>query len=127
MQFHEHKPIYLQISDYILEKILKNELQAGDKVPSIRELAILAEVTPNTAMRAFQFLQEKEIIFNKRGIGYFVSPSAINEAKKLKLDEFANDLLPTIFKQMDNLDIDFDQLKIFYNNYKQKKDENKSK
>jgi len=88
MQFNDHKPIYLQISDYILEKILKNEMQTGDKVPSVRELAVLAEVTPNTAMRAFQFLQEKEIIFNKRGIGYFISPSAYNKTKELKLNEF---------------------------------------
>lgn len=120
MQFHEHKPIYLQISDYILEKILKKEMQAGDKVPSVRELAVLAEVTPNTTMRAFQFLQEKEIIFNKRGIGYFIGPSAFNETKKLKLDEFVNEQLPFVFKQMDNLEINFDKLQQYYNNYKNK-------
>lgn len=120
MQFHEHKPIYLQISDYILEKILKKEMQAGDKLPSVRELAVMAEVTPNTTMRALQFLQEKDIIFNKRGIGYYIGPSSFNESKKLKLDEFVNEQLPFVFGQMDNLEINFDKLQQYYNNYKNK-------
>jgi DNA-binding transcriptional regulator YhcF (GntR family) len=118
MQFHEHKPIYLQIADYIINQILKNQLSAGDRIPSVRELAITAEVTPNTAMRAFQFLQDKNIIFNKRGIGYFVAPEALNIAKQIKLDEFVNEQLPIFFKQMEILNLDFDSLKKYYDNFK---------
>jgi len=123
MQFHNHKPIYLQIGDYIIDNILKQKMKSGDRVPSVREFALLAEVTPNTAMRAFQFLQEKNIIFNKRGIGYFISEQALDIAKQIKLDEFVNEQLPLFFKQMDILKLDFDSLKNYYSNYKNKKNE----
>lgn len=118
MQFHNHKPIYLQIGDYIINNILKQKMKAGDKVPSVREFAILAEVTPNTALRAFQYLQDKKLVQNKRGIGYFISEEAPEIARQLKLNEFVNEQLPLIFKQMEILKLDFESLKNYYNNYK---------
>lgn len=118
MQFHSHKPIYLQIGDYIIDNILKQKMKAGDKVPSVREFAVLAEVTPNTALRAFQYLQDKNLIQNKRGIGYFISEDAPQIARDIKLNEFVNEQLPLIFKQMEILKLDFDSLKNYYNNYK---------
>jgi GntR family transcriptional regulator len=121
MEFHDKKPIYLQLADYFFEKILKGELKPGDKIMSVRELAIEAEVTPNTAMRAFSYLQNLGIIFNKRGIGYFVAEDAFDKTMKIKKTEFIEKDLPLFFKTITTLKISFDELKKLYSEYEQSK------
>ena len=56
MQFRETASIYLQIADYICEKILLKEWKVDERVPSVRELAMQLEVNPNTVMRTYEFL-----------------------------------------------------------------------
>ena len=72
MEFRGHQAIYLQIVDYVCERILLKVWKAEEKMPSIRELAIELQVNPNTVQRSYDFLQEMEVITNKRGIGIFV-------------------------------------------------------
>ena len=76
MEFSETRPIYLQISDVICEKILSGELRAEDRLMSVREYGALIGVNPNTMMRTYEKLTNDGIIYNKRGIGYFVCPGA---------------------------------------------------
>src|SRR4051794_41162898 len=76
MQFRESIAIYLQIADYICERVLLKQWKAGERIPAVRELAVQLEVNPNTVMRTFEFLQGQNIIYNQRGIGYFVGPEA---------------------------------------------------
>ena len=72
MEFNQNKPIYLQIADGISEKILSGELKEGDRILSVRELGGELGVNPNTAMRSYEKLTMDGIIYNQRGIGYFV-------------------------------------------------------
>ncbi len=88
MEFRDNQAIYLQIAEYICERILLNQWTIGDKVPSVRELAVQLEVNPNTVMRTFDFLQQKEIIFTKRGMGYFVSDEAKEKVLAFRKEEF---------------------------------------
>ena len=74
MEFSENRPIYLQISDVICEKILSGELRAEDRLMSVREYGALIGVNPNTMMRTYEKLTNDGMIYNKRGIGYFVCP-----------------------------------------------------
>ena len=67
MDFDNGKPIYLQIVELFYENILLRQWQEAERIPSVREIAILVEVNPNTAMRAFTHLQEQDVIHNKRG------------------------------------------------------------
>jgi len=115
MDFGKDQAIYLQIADLICEKILSGEWAEEERIPSVRELAISAEVNPNTVMRSYTWLQERDIIQNKRGIGYFVSPHALRTTRTMKKDEFINNQLPQLFKTMDLLEISFDELKTLYN------------
>ena len=69
MDFRENPAIYIQIAEYVCEQILLKKWNLGDKIISIRDLAINMEVNPNTVQRAYDFLQQREIITNKRGIG----------------------------------------------------------
>ncbi|HRN58369.1 MAG TPA: GntR family transcriptional regulator, partial [Agriterribacter sp.] len=50
MQFKDSQSIYLQIADYVCEKILLGEWKAEQRIPSVRELAVQLEVNPNTVM-----------------------------------------------------------------------------
>jgi DNA-binding transcriptional regulator YhcF (GntR family) len=65
MQFRESQAIYLQIADYVCEKIMLKEWKAEERIPSVRELAVQLEVNPNTVMRTYEFLQQQEIIYNQ--------------------------------------------------------------
>jgi DNA-binding transcriptional regulator YhcF (GntR family) len=66
MNFRDQQAIYLQIADYVCENILLKKWPAGEKLISIRDLAVEIQVNPNTVQRAYDFLQQKDIISNKR-------------------------------------------------------------
>lgn len=100
MQFSETQAIYLQIADFVCEKILLKEWPPGERIPSVRELAIELEVNPNTVMRTYEFLQKEEIIFNQRGIGFFVSAAAVKQATQYRLEAFMEKDLPQVFRSM---------------------------
>lgn len=118
MQFRESKAIYLQIADYVCERILLNEWPAEQRIPSVRELAVQLEVNPNTVMRTYDFLQQQEVIHNQRGIGYFVSADAYNHALDYRKREFVEKDLPQFFRNLFLLGMNTDELKPRYENYK---------
>ncbi|MFT3825048.1 MAG: GntR family transcriptional regulator [Chitinophagaceae bacterium] len=118
MQFRESQAIYLQIADYVCEKILLKEWKAEERIPSVRELAVQLEVNPNTVMRTFEFLQQQEIIYNQRGIGYFVSTGAVKSAMQYRRNEFTEKDLPQVFRNMYLLDMDIDELKPRFEKFK---------
>ncbi len=112
MDFSENKPIYLQISDAICEKILSGEFKPDERIPSVREYGATIGVNPNTVMRTYEKLTEDGVIFNKRGIGYFVSPDAIDIVLANERKEFLENELPAIIKRMKLLGIDPSSLKL---------------
>ena len=118
MQFRESQAIYLQIADYVCEKILLKEWVADARIPSVRELAIQLEVNPNTAMRAVEFLQQQEIIYNQRGIGYFVSSTAYKNALQYRKSEFTEKDMPAVFRNMYLLGMELEELKPRFEKYK---------
>lgn len=115
MDFQTKKAIYLQIADYVCEQILLKKWMENEKIPSIRELAVNLEVNPNTVMRTYSFLEEKRIIEMQRGIGYFVTAGAYDNVIKFKKDEFLTMDLPQLFRSMDLLQINFENVKQLYN------------
>ena len=93
MNFKESKAIYLQIADRICDEILLGQYQEEERIPSVREYAAMVEVNANTAMRWFDYLQSQDIIYNKRGIGYFVSSGAKELIFSLRRETFLKDEL----------------------------------
>lgn len=114
MEFNAHKPIYLQICDQLYGQILSGELKAEDRLLSVRDLGVQLGVNPNTIMRSYETMQSSGIIYNKRGIGYFVAENAkelvLNEMK----NEFINNDLPQVIKKMKLLGIGLDEIKKLY-------------
>lgn len=110
MEYSDLKPIYLQIVDTLFETILNEELTAGKRIPSVREMAITMGVNPNTLMRAYAYLEEQGIISMSRGVGYFLCEDARFKILALKKSEFLTRELPHLFKMVDLLGIDINEL-----------------
>lgn len=121
MEFSENKPIYLQIADRFFEQILKKKWTPEKRIPSVRDVAVMMEVNPNTAMRAFHYLQEKNILYNRRGVGYFLSEDAYDKVKELKREEFIQNKLPHFVKEMKLLEFTFSELDELYKKYHDRK------
>lgn len=117
MEFKDNQAIYLQIANHFFENILQKKWNSGEKIPSIRDMAVEFEVNPNTAMRTFNYLQDKGIIFNKRGIGYYVSDDGYERTRALRKEQFINEELSPIFRTMQLLGISFDDLKKYYSDF----------
>ena len=105
MNFKESKAIYLQIADRICDEILLGQFGEEERIPSVREYAAIVEVNANTVMRSFDYLQSQNIIYNKRGIGYFVSTGARELIHSLRKNTFLKEELDYFFKQIKTLDI----------------------
>lgn len=110
MEFRKQKPIYLQIADTLSDRILQGEWQGGVRFPSVREVAADLGVNPNTVMRAFDHLQQQEVIFNRRGIGYFVGEDAKKKILEGQKAYFMEEELPFILQRMEVLGISISDL-----------------
>ena len=124
MEFRDKQAIYMQIADFFINNILKGIWETDEKVPSIRQLAVDLEVNPNTVMRTYTYLQEKEIIYNKRGLGYFVTPEAKQVVKEIIKSRFIYDELPEVFGTMEILGFTAKDIDELFNEWKNKKNEN---
>jgi len=111
MEFKETQAIYLQIGDYVSEQILLGRWKEGDRILSVRELGVALQVNPNTVMRTFDFLQSMGIIFNRRGVGYFVADDAKKRIITYRRKQFIEQELPLFFKNANILGMSFDEIK----------------
>ena len=100
MEFDSNKSIYLQICDTICENILSGDLAPDSRIPSVREYGADIGVNPNTVMRSYEKLTSEGIIYNRRGIGYFISPDAKEIVLQSQRNEFLCQELPKIIKRM---------------------------
>lgn len=108
MKFHSDKAIFIQIADRLCDEILEKKYQSDDRIPAVREYAVMLEVNTNTAMKAYELLARDEIIYNKRGLGYFVSPTAEETIRQKRVKQFVEHSLPSLFKEMILLQIDIE-------------------
>ncbi|TSD65849.1 GntR family transcriptional regulator [Inquilinus sp. KBS0705] len=120
MEFREKQAIYLQIAEYVCEQILLKQWQLGSKILSIRDLAVMMEVNPNTVQRAYDFLQQREIITNRRGIGYFIEDGAIARVISFRKEQFIENELPVLFRSMYLLNIPLNDIKERYEEFIEK-------
>ena len=106
MDFNADKPIFLQIADSVCDRILSGELNGEDRIPSVREFGADIGVNPNTVMRTYEKLTADGIIYNKRGIGYFVTSDAKDQILDVRRREFLEKDVPAIRKRLELLGLD---------------------
>lgn len=111
MAFNNEKAIYLQIADRLSDEILAGLYSAFDRIPSVREYAARLGVNANTAVKAYDQLAQEGIIFNKRGLGYFVAENAQRHIRQTRRTVFLKEKLPELVRQMKLLDITWDDIR----------------
>lgn len=98
MEFKDNIPIYLQIEQYLYRQIALGKMKAGEKIPSVRKLALELTVNVNTVQRALQEMNTKGILYTKRGEGNFVTEDTelLSKTKQSlinnELDEFVQNM-----------------------------------
>ena len=105
MEFRENEAIYLQVADFVNEHIMRGKWVAGEKLPSVRELAATLQVNPRTVVRAYEILQARDVISNKRGIGFFIDDNALEKIKRFSKEEFLSREMPELIKRLYLFDI----------------------
>ena len=93
MQIKSDSPIYIQIATDIKEKILNDKYAAGCKLPSVRDLSVVYEVTTLTVQRAMQQLEIEGMIQSKKGIGSFVTMGCRDRLEQEMIYEQAKDFV----------------------------------
>lgn len=90
MNFDNNIPIYVQVADLIRVKIITGEYNSGEKLLSVRDLAIMMKVNPNTVQKALQILEDEKLIFTERTNGKFVTEDQkliLNTRNKLAVEK----------------------------------------
>ena len=76
MEFQSNTPIYLQLIDMIKLQIISGQLQPGEKLPSVRDLAMQYGVNPNTMQKALSELEWEKLVYTVRTTGRYVTEDA---------------------------------------------------
>ena len=114
MEFRDKQSIYLQIAEHVCDEILNGKWPPGERIPSVRDLALTVEVNPNTIMRSYEHLQNREIIFSKRGLGYSASSRAKELIISYRKDRFVEKELPRFFARISQLNISMEEIERRY-------------
>ncbi len=117
MTFNNEKAIYIQMADRLCDEILAGTYKDDGRIPSVREYAVMLEVNTNTAVKAYDELARANIIYNKRGLGYFVTPGAKEQILQARKKEFMDDKLPELFRQMRLLGINKEEVCNLFDKY----------
>ena len=110
MNFRDGQPIYQQIADRLMDEILAGKYISDERIPGVREYSLLLQVNVNTTVKAFDILARQGIIYNKRGLGSFVSAEAVDIIHRLRSDDVLNGMLHELARQMRLLNIPVDKV-----------------
>ena len=113
----DNRPIYIRLADQICDRILLDEYRKLERIPSVREYAVTQQVNPATAARAFEILERQGVIFNKRGLGFFVAESAPDIIRKIRLETLLGEESELFFSRLAVLEVSPEQLKGMYSEY----------
>lgn len=119
MKFDENIPIYIQIMNYIKERIITEELKKGEKLPSVRELAEQIKVNPNTVQRAYQELERENVAHSQRGLGRYITED--EEKIKVLKSEMADKFINAFIQGMSKLGYGPDEIINILNNRLERK------
>lgn len=101
--FSADRPVYIQIADRIKKSVLSGEYEAGQQIPTVRQLALEAAVNPNTVQHAFTELENEGIIIAKGTLGRFVTED--EQVVQAVREQMARNLAKTFVKEMGQLSI----------------------
>jgi len=110
MQWTNDQPIYQQVRDHVVSLIIDGVLDAGEPIPSVRQMAVEGGVNPLTVSKAYQELVDLKIVEKRRGLGMFVTELAKKQLLKIEKEKFLKGDWPAVLKKADQLNIDLVEL-----------------
>jgi len=117
MIFKENNAIYLQIADGICDRVMSGTFTEGERIPSVRDYSAELQVNANTVMRSYEHLSQKGVIFNKRGIGYFIAEDGLARIKAMRHEAFFNGEIQDFFRRLSLLGVSPEELHAHYVKY----------
>lgn len=108
-------PVYVKLAENLCDDIVSGRYHEYGRIPSVRDLAITYEVNNITALHTFEYLTEKDIIFKRRGEGYFVKEGAVKLITDSRRRNFYDNILPQLFVEMKKNGITIDEVAQKYN------------
>ena len=103
MKIDPNKSIFIQLADYIRFDIYSGKRKPNSRLESIRDMAIILEVNPNTIKRVYQVLEEEGLIYCHSTLGYFVCPS--EEVIQKNKQKYISDRLREFLTLLNNCNI----------------------
>lgn len=117
MGIKDNRPIYQQMADWIMDEILAGHYSPDERIPSVRDSAARAQINANTVIRAYEYLENAGIIYNRRGLGYFVSPEATQRIIESRRQEFFSTEMTYFFSRIRSMGMTPDELTTYYTDY----------
>jgi DNA-binding transcriptional regulator YhcF (GntR family) len=108
--FDDRSPIYRQIADRIKADVLNGTLDGDEQVMSTNQFAAFYRINPATAAKAFQQLVDEEVLYKKRGIGMFVSPTARDALRAQRRETFFSDVVDPMVAEARAVGIPIDEV-----------------
>lgn len=105
MQFTDNQPIHKQVEEYCRTGVLSGRWQPGQRIPSTRELAVTLSVNNRTVIKAYETLADAGIIYQRRGLGYYVADDAAARVIADERNHFLSHDIPHLAETMRRLQI----------------------
>jgi GntR family transcriptional regulator len=106
----DSRPVYLRLRDELVAAILDGRYGDGDPLPSVRAFAADQGANPLTVAKAYQTLQDDDVVSVKRGIGMFVASGAAARLQTSERDHFLKSVWPPVVAHMRRIGLDPSEL-----------------
>lgn len=106
-EFDNERPIYIQLAEILRIKIITGELKQGQRIPSIRELALTMKVNPNTMLKALLELEKEQLIYTERTNGKYVTSN--QDLISYVRSNIANEIVHNYLNKMQIIGLDYQE------------------
>ena len=108
--FDDRSPIYRQIADQVKAEVVSGALGGDEQVMSTNQYAAYYRINPATVAKAFQQLVDEQVLYKKRGIGMFVSPTARDALRAQRRETFFSDVVDPMVAEAKAVGVPIDEV-----------------
>ena len=103
-------PIYIQLYQQVIQRILDGNIKEGEALPSVRKVAAEYQLNPVTISKAYQMLQDEQYVEKQRGKGLFVKPGAPHRILEKERNSFLSNEWPLLLQKISRLNLSVEEL-----------------
>lgn len=110
VEWNDNQPIYRQLQELVVERIMDGSFPEGEAVPSVRQVAADYQINHLTVGKAYQELVDTGLLEKRRGLGMFVTGGARKEVTKLEQQRFIDEEVPAFVERVKMLGMEVDKV-----------------